>query len=155
MEEPPDDRGGGIPPDKSRTLKRTAEIEITKPDGKKIRTPAESIQSIYLKPGFDSDCNLKYSDEDKGPFSQCIYFNAYPASGYALKILPFHKNNITGIKEGGIKKLGRNKISVDFISAEKANKFLDLDILESNKYSAYIPKFQIFRMGVVRDIPTD
>ncbi|VVC97062.1 unnamed protein product [Leptidea sinapis] len=103
MEEPPDDRGG-IPPDKSRTLKRTAEIEITKPDGKKIRTPAESIQSIYSKPGFDSDCNLKYSDEDKGPFS--VYVSKIepdPASRYALKILKFaqflHKNNITGIKE--------------------------------------------------------
>ncbi|VVC87544.1 unnamed protein product [Leptidea sinapis] len=132
-------------------------MEITKPDGKKIRTPAESIQSIYSKPGFDSDCNLKYSDEDKGPFS--VYVSKIepdPASRYALKILKFlHKNNITGIKEGGIKKLGRNKISVDFISAEKANKFLDLDILECNKYFTYIPKFQIFLMRVVRDIPTD
>ncbi|VVC95132.1 unnamed protein product [Leptidea sinapis] len=89
-------------------------MEITKPDGKKIRTPAESIQSIYSKPGFDSDCKLKYSG-DKGPFS--VYVSKTepdPASGYAFNILKLaqflHKNNITGIKEGGIKKLGRTWI---------------------------------------------
>ncbi|VVC98116.1 unnamed protein product, partial [Leptidea sinapis] len=53
---------------------------------------------------------------------------------HVFKILKFaqflHKSNITGIKEVANKKLGRNKISVDFISAEKAKIFLDLDILE-------------------------
>ncbi|VVC91124.1 unnamed protein product [Leptidea sinapis] len=113
------------------------DMEISKPDGKKTKTPADSMQSIYSKPGFDSDPKIKYSDGDKGPFSVyvSIHRNIYiPASGYPFKIQKFaqflHKNNITGIKEGGIKKLGRYKISVDFISAEKANKFIDLDILE-------------------------
>ncbi|VVC94304.1 unnamed protein product [Leptidea sinapis] len=53
---------------------------------------------------------LIYSDGDKGPFS--VYVSKTepdPASGYAFKILRFaqflHKNNISSIKEGGIKKL--------------------------------------------------
>lgn len=160
-EEPPDG-GGGLPPDKlCRPLKRPADNDLIKDsDGKKTRSPAESIQSVYCKPGYESDSKFHYTDSDKGPYTVFVSRQEPDStSGYSFKILKFahflHRNNISGIKEGGIKNLGRNKISIDFTTAENANNFLKLSILANNKYTAYIPRFQIVRMGVVRDIPTD
>ena len=178
-EEPPDG-GGGRPPDLptdimdcSQTVvesqeprsilkkRRPALTEsISAIEAKKNRSPSESIQSVFSKPGFDNNSKLSYNECDKAPYTVYVSkLEENPSSGFTLKVLKFaqflHKHNIKGISEGGIKALGRNKLSIEFRSAHDANSFVVSSILSENNYTAIIPRFQVTRMGVVRDVPTD
>lgn len=139
-------------------LKRHA--EDSRMDGKKNRSPADSIQSVYTKPGYETDAKIFYSADDRGPFTVFVSRKELdPSSGTSLKILKvaqfLHNNNIKGIIEGGIKALGRNKISVNFKTPEEANSFAQNSLLESNGLLAHIPRFHVFRLGVVKNIPTE
>lgn len=57
------------------------------------------------------------------------------------------------IKNGGVKKLGRNRISVEFESFQGANDFIMETKFEG--YSKSIPSYHVTRMGIVRGIPID
>ncbi|KAG6458273.1 hypothetical protein O3G_MSEX010785 [Manduca sexta] len=172
--EDPPDGGGGKPPDLAvfmdctsnlnttnnrSVLKRSADhIHIS--EIKKNRPPSESIQSVFSVPGFDINSKLLYSASDKGPFMVFISKSmSDPSSGVLLKALKFaqfmYRHDIKGVIDGGIKSLGRNKLSVQFSSAEEANNFVGNTVLSQNNFDATIPRFQVTRMGVVRDIPTD
>ncbi|XP_059060956.1 uncharacterized protein LOC131853894 [Achroia grisella] len=166
-EDPPD--GGGTTANLSDQMsldtslvsrKRQATNDLNADESKKVNSPSDSIQSVYTKPGFENDNSFKYKITDSAPYSVHITrVEPDTAAGFSIRLLKFaqfiHKNNIVGIKEGGIKALGRNKISVEFKTYSDANNFVDNPILSNNKYSAMIPKFQISRMGVIRNIPTD
>lgn len=65
------------------------------------------------------------------------------------------QNNFHNILNDGIKKVGRNRISIEFKSSEDANAFLCNPILKKNGYETSIPTFNITRMGVVREVPAD
>nr|XP_049703858.1 uncharacterized protein LOC126056141 [Helicoverpa armigera] len=171
--EPPDG-GGGVPPDidildcsqdinvslqQRSALKRPADSDSSI-ESKKNRPPSDSIQSVFSKPGFETNSKLFYNECDRAPFTVFVSkIEPDPATGTTLKVLKFaqflHKNNVKGISEGGIKSLGRNKLAIEFKTASEANSFVESDFLTSNNYSAKIPRFQITRMGIVRDIPTD
>ncbi|KAL0892980.1 hypothetical protein ABMA27_014648 [Loxostege sticticalis] len=60
--------------------------------------------------------------------------------GFFLK-----KNGIKNIIDGSLKKIGRNH----------ANSFIDCGALKVNNYKAFIPTFNVTRMGVVRGVPTE
>nr|XP_049708157.1 uncharacterized protein LOC126057037 [Helicoverpa armigera] len=171
--EPPDG-GGGAPPDidildcsqdinvslqQRSALKRPADSDSSI-ESKKNRPPSDSIQSVFSKPGFETNSKLSYNECDRAPFTVFVSkIEPDPATGTTLKVLKFaqflHKNNVKGISEGGIKSLGRNKLAIDFKTASEANSFVESDFLTSNNYSAKIPRFHVTRMGIVRDIPTD
>ncbi|XP_028172351.1 uncharacterized protein LOC114361497 [Ostrinia furnacalis] len=70
--------------------------------------------------------------------------------GFFLK-----KNGIRNIIDGSLKRIGRNRLSISFSKFEDANSFLDNGSLKFNKYKAFIPSFNVTRMGVVRGVPTD
>lgn len=72
------------------------------------------------------------------------------AFGHFLK-----KHNFKNIVNGSIKRIGRNKISMSFSQYEDANSFIDSSTLKSNKYKAFIPSFNVTRMGIVRGVPSD
>ncbi|CAH2226772.1 jg16555 [Pararge aegeria aegeria] len=74
----------------------------------------------------------------------------------AIKFGQFlHKNKITSVLNDGVKSVGRNKISVEFSSGQAANEFIDNPILDTSNFTAFIPTFNITRMGLVRGVPTD
>lgn len=171
-EEPPDGGGGDNPSpmeDESsltssqtnlkHPVKRPAEPSSDQ-EIKKNKPPSDSIQSIYTIEGYESNENFKYSKDDKGPFSVHVSrVEPDPSAGYSIRLLKFaqliHKNNIQGITQGGIQALGRNKISIEFKTAMEANDFVQCPLLIQNKFTAIIPRYQISRLGVVKNIPTD
>lgn len=55
----------------------------------------------------------------------------------------------------GVKRVGRNRISVEFKSFADANSFLEHPALSTGKYEAIIPSYSITRMGIVRQVPVD
>lgn len=165
-DDPPDGGGGGkLPPDidmpsSSSRLKRPASPDLPIPEVKKTKSPAISNQSVYVCPGFESDENFKYGESDKGPFTvQVSRVEPDPSAGFSIRVLKFaqllHKNKVQGISQGGIQASGRNKVGVTFSSAQHANDFVSNPLLSQNKLSAIIPRYQVSRLGVIRDIPTD
>ncbi|XP_045774690.1 uncharacterized protein LOC123873723 [Maniola jurtina] len=74
----------------------------------------------------------------------------------AIKFGQFlHKNKIRSVLNDGVKNVGRNKVSVEFANGQAANEFLENPILTISKHIAYIPTFNITRMGLVRGVPVD
>lgn len=120
---------------------------------------APSVQTIYAHPDL-SDISKKYTLNDKGPFT--VYVSreiADPAAGTTIRAIKFgqflFKNKIGCILKDGIKNVGRNKIAVDFSTGQAANNFIENPILSQSHYKAYIPTFNITRMGLVRGVPVD
>lgn len=102
----------------------------------------------------------KYSHLDRQPF--LVYaslFESDPASGTTLHPIKFgqllQKLNIVNIVDGGIKRIGRNRVSVEFKGPEDANAFIDNDSIKQKGFTLMIPTFNITRMGVVRGVPSD
>ncbi|XP_069363872.1 uncharacterized protein [Maniola hyperantus] len=118
-----------------------------------------SIQNVYLHPSL-SDAPKKYLNDDKGPF--IVYVSrevSDPSAGASMRAITFgqflHRNRIRSILNDGIKSVGRNKVSVEFSCVQAANEFLENPILKLSKYTAFIPTFNITRMGLVRGVPVD
>lgn len=65
------------------------------------------------------------------------------------------RHQVPNIVTGSIKKIGRNRIAIQFNSALAANKFLDNPLLNENQYKAFIPSFAICKMGFVRGVPVE
>lgn len=65
------------------------------------------------------------------------------------------KNDIKGIVNGSLKRIGRNRISLVFDNYSDANDFLTNSSLSSEGYKAFVPVFNVTRMGVIRGVPSD
>lgn len=181
-DEPPDGGGGSIRDasviitDSQNIIDSSQTFASTKLPTKRLRTevtqdmdsshppkmnstPTTSLQDTYTLPEFDSDSKLNYNDFDKPPYIIHVTKLSESDSQDSLKILKFaqllHKNQVSGIVQGGIKSIGRNKASIEFQSAEAANNFKNSNILKHNSFTANIPRFQITRMGVVKQVPTE
>ncbi|CAH2107431.1 unnamed protein product [Euphydryas editha] len=122
-------------------------------------TATPSIQSIFTHPSF-SEGPKSYSNDDQGPF--IVYVSREtpdPASGTTIRALKFgqflHTHKIDSVVKDGVKNVGRNKISIEFSSAQAANKFLQNPVVVMCKYNTIIPTFNITRMGLVKGIPVD
>lgn len=143
------------------TARKRTLNDIDSSQSKKVTSPGDSYQNIFVTPGYATDNEpLKYSSTDKGPFVVHVSRSEPdPSAGltlHALKIAQIlHKNKVTGILEGSIKSIGRNKISIGFKTASVANQFVESELLKNNNMSATIPKFLVSRMGVIKNIPTD
>lgn len=162
--EPPD-RGGGSSRSKSKEPKPgekrpiESQNDAIEPVGKKVNTPSASIQHIYVRPGYENDCDIKYTTSDTGPFIVHVSRDDsdQPNTTTRMRALKMaqtiYNGKVAGIKE--IKSIGKNKMSIYFLTALDANAFLDHPVLTSNNLRATIPRFQVSRMGVVRQIPLD
>lgn len=68
----------------------------------------------------------------------------------------FLKNSyFKNIVNGSLKKIGRNRVTLSFSNYEDANKFVTSQQLKLNHYKAFIPSFNLIRMGLVRGVPTE
>lgn len=102
----------------------------------------------------------RYSSNDKSPFIVHVTrVETNQNDGTILHPVTFGlfllKNNVSNIVQDGVKKIGRNRVSVEFNSHQDANSFLSNSLLNKAKYSASIPSFNITRMGVVSGVPVD
>ncbi|KAL0850017.1 hypothetical protein ABMA28_006642 [Loxostege sticticalis] len=101
-----------------------------------------------------------YSDNDKGPFivhvSQLENGPSSPTFIHPIRFGKFLvKNNIRNVSVDGVKKIGRNRLSIEFTSANAANSFMNNELLSVHKYVATIPTYNITRMGIIKGIPPD
>lgn len=101
----------------------------------------------------------KYQASDCGPYvvyAELISDTSTNKTLHPLKFGAFlYKNQLKNILQDGIKKIGRNRLSVTFRTAKDANEFLEIPIFKDNGYKIYIPSFNISRMGIVKGIPQD
>lgn len=143
--------------------KRRAENDVNASSAKKTivnkETASASIQTMYLHPSLVVGIK-EYTSLDKGPFVVHVSrTEPEPAAGTAIRPIQFgqflFKNKISNICTDGVKKVGRNKISVEFSSAVAANKFLDNPLLEKHAYQVTIPSYNITKMGIVRQVPVE
>lgn len=117
-----------------------------------------SIQNVYTHSNID--LSKQYSSKDKGPFLVHVsLLESDPSAGSSIRPIIFGKflysNKIKNIAKDGIKKIGRNKISITFSSASDANNFVNNQLLTKHNYKAFIPNYNITRMGVVRGVPAE
>lgn len=141
--------------------KRPAEDVLSVPEKRSAPhlPAAASNQHTYTRPGFDNNSVLNYSETDSGPFVVHVSRSDgdfAPVSNHTrtLKIAQIiYNGKISGIDE--IKNMGRNRAAIIFKTYNEANSFLTNPLLSSNKLSAIIPRFQVTRMGVVRQIPVE
>ncbi|KAL0880178.1 hypothetical protein ABMA27_002643 [Loxostege sticticalis] len=145
--------------------KRHCDSEAISEPAKKAATdsPAPSSspssQPIYTHPSLVI-APKAYSDNDKGPFivhvSQVENGPSAPTSIHPIRFGKFLvRNNIKNVAVDGVKKIGRNRLSVEFTSANAANSFLNNDVLSLYKYTATIPTYNVTRMGIIKGIPPD
>lgn len=154
-----------VPPDPgpSPGSKRRLDSEnITSAPPKKTSSSLEqaSIQSVYTHPLIVVGAIHAYTSLDKGPYVVHVSRSEPDlAAGTSIRPIKFGQflsvHKFRNIVTEGVKRVGRNKISVEFFTAEDANKFIDSPILPMCKYVASVPTFNVTRMGLVRDVPTD
>lgn len=155
------------PPDISHTTvagsKRHLNSEEQPSNPKKTIVDSEmasaSIQNVYTHPSLVLGIK-SYTILDKGPFVVHISRSEpHPAAGTTIKPIKFgqflYQNKIPNICVDGVKRVGRNKVSVEFKTGVDANNFLDNPLLESHKYEATIPTYNITKMGIARHVPLD
>lgn len=119
-----------------------------------------SIQTVYSHPSVIVGAIQAYSPLDKGPYVVHVSRSEPELSaGTTIRPIKFGQflssHKIANICADGVKKVGRNKISVEFVTAVDANKFITSPILSMCKYVATIPTYNVTRMGLVRQVPTD
>lgn len=103
-----------------------------------------------------------YGPSDRGPFTVHVQrTESSPTSGSTLHPVTFGRfifsrfREFDGIVDGSIKSIGRNRITLNFHSSADANKFLQSPSLPNSNFKAFVPSFNITRLGVVRGIPVD
>lgn len=147
-------------PDKLPTKRRIG--DIINPQNKipaSIPIFSSSNQHTYTVPGYDLNSNITYSENDLGPYIVIVTRteNDELSSSNNMRALKMaqiiYNNKIQGVDE--IKKIGRNKVSVIFKNCNDANSFACSSILSSHNLTAHIPRYQVTRMGVIRQIPIE
>ncbi|KAJ8722530.1 hypothetical protein PYW07_003710 [Mythimna separata] len=101
-----------------------------------------------------------YDKTDSAPFVIHVQkIITSPDDGTTLHPITFGKflkyNDFQNIINGSVKKIGRNKISLSFSSFLDANSFITHNSLEKHNFKAFIPTFNVTRMGLVRGVPAE
>lgn len=103
-----------------------------------------------------------YNKSDQGPYVVHVQrVESAPDSGATLHpvalglFLQNRKREFPNIIDGSVKRIGRNRVSICFHTGDDANKFLSSPTLSQHKYTAFIPSFNVTRLGLVRGVPAD
>ncbi|XP_041982227.1 uncharacterized protein LOC121735456 [Aricia agestis] len=145
------------PPDPGGGNRKRPNNDVSEPVAKKISSNAHSVPSIqlhYVNPEF-ADKKL-YGSDDAAPY---IVQVSKPETDSILSPILFgqflFKNNVHSVKMDGIKRIGRNRISIEFKTPQDANSFIDLPAVVSAGYTVVIPSYSVSRMGIIRNVPVD
>ncbi|XP_028156803.1 uncharacterized protein LOC114366544 isoform X2 [Ostrinia furnacalis] len=125
----------------------------------KVIAPATSISDLPPSNPTPIARNL-YNESDSAPYVVHVQkIETSPNEGPSMHALSFGKflkqNSFQCIVNGSVKQIGRNKISISFSNFNHANLFLTHNSLVTKNYKAFIPSFNVTRMGLVRSIPAD
>lgn len=100
-----------------------------------------------------------YESTDVAPYLVHIQKESNPDDSTVLHPIAFgkllQKQQFTNIVNGSLKRIGRNKIALAFTHFDAANMFLRHESLPKNKLKAFIPTFNLTRMGLVRGVPAE
>jgi hypothetical protein len=101
-----------------------------------------------------------YQPSDAAPFTVHVQrLQVSPNDGVTLHPITLGRtlkqNNINGIVNGSLKRIGRNKVSLSFQKFDQANSFLENDNFKKLNYKMFIPTFSVTRMGLVRGVPSE
>lgn len=126
---------------------------ITDPPTDLTQTPASPFTPVGRE---------RYTDRDQGPFVVHVQKVETAAdSGVILHPISFglflqkRFREFPNVVEGSIKRIGRNRVAVSFYSADDANSFLSSPALTQQKYRAFVPSFNVTRLGLVRGVPSN
>jgi len=144
----------------SSTLKRRMAPEEPNQIKKLITSPDQavaSIQFVYGHPSHVIGTINSYSTDDKGPFIGHVSRSSPDlATGTSIRPIKFGQflstHKVENSCKYGVKRVGRNTISVEFLFANDANKFSTTPIFSLCKYTASNRAFNITRMGLVRQV---
>ena len=176
--DPPDPGGGYVPTRGSSPPLFTPDTQTTEPLNRKrgtdsndpedsrvkksiinISQASASIQTSFTHPDFSS-LKCTYSENDVAPYIVHVQKKEIdPSSGTILRPIKFgqflYNLKVQGVVRDGVKRIGRNRFSVEFQSSADANSFHSLPALTTNNYEATIPSYIVTRMGIVRNIPVE
>lgn len=125
-------------------------------------TTTDKIPTVTTNPNITTRVPIgraQYQVSDNAPFVVHVQKEGEVDSATSLHPITFGRflkqNNFNGIVNGSLKRVGRNRISMTFSTFMDANNFLLNKNLEIAKYKAFIPTFNVTRMGVVKGVPLD
>lgn len=121
---------------------------------------ATSTASPISSPPAPPVTRAQYDLTDNAPYIVHVQrITDSPNDGSTLHPIIFGKflkrNAFYNVVNGSVKRIGRNRISLSFNNHTDANAFINHDSLNSNNFKAFIPTYNVSRMGVVRGVPTD
>lgn len=147
----------------NKTAQTRAQNNI--PKNKNVVTNIENITENVITntdqtPKRPSVARPTYQSSDAAPYLVHIQKQTVsPNDGVTLHPISFgrflKRNSISGIVNGSLKRIGRNKISLSFSNYQDANLFLENENLQNDGYKVFIPTFSVTRMGIVRGVPSE
>lgn len=145
-------------------LPSSAEAPVTNatiPDPEPVATSTPTAPSPNSSPPTPPPVTRsQYEPYDNAPYVVHIQrITELPNDGSSLHPIMFGKflkrNAIYNVVNGSVKRIGRNRVSIAFNNHIDANTFINHDSLNSNNLKAFIPTYNVSRMGVIRGVPAD
>lgn len=140
----------------SKALSESANIPCGQPQQPLYRSETvPTSQQVYSNPA-----RMRYQASDAAPFVVNVQRKVMsPNDNVTLHPVMFGRflktNSFKNIVDGSLKRIGRNRVSLSFSNFEDANSFIDSPMLDKHDYRAFIPSFNITRMGIVRGVPVE
>lgn len=121
-------------------------------------SPAPTLQIPNVQSTLQSPQSRLYVRSDAAPFIIHIQkTQTAPDDNTTLHPVEFgnflRKNKFENIVNGSLKRIGRNRLSMSFTKHEDANSFISDPRVTKNNLRAFIPSFNITRIGLVRGVP--
>jgi hypothetical protein len=106
---------------------------------------------VHRKIYNESDCSPYIVHVQKQQLAPNDGTSVHPVSfGNFLK-----KQSYKNIINGSVKKVGRNRLTISFNNFTNANEFINDTKLADFHYNAFIPSFNVIRMGIVKGVPNE
>jgi len=121
-----------------------------------IQRPVDNSLSVTPPPV----ARLLYQKSDAYPYLIHIQRNQLsPNDGITLHPITFGKflknNTFSNIINGSLKRIGRNRLAISFSDYKSANDFIESQALVTANYKAFVPSYNVTRVGIVRGVPSE
>lgn len=116
--------------------------------------------TIVVPPSPPQIGRKEYNNTDVAPYVIHVQRKeSSPSDGSTLHPVTFGKflqNNVfNNIINGSVKRIGRNRITLSFSNYIDANLFINSNCLNTCNLKAFIPSFNVTRMGLIRGVPAE